>query len=470
MAAAARGEAPLDVGGRRQLFIDRRFIARSEGIELRMNQAQKLGPILDGEGKRIFGHVSQVLEEHGTIRLYVGADRVTIYESGDGQHFRNTEISIGGGGFTTVFPDPHESDPARKYKHFWQRLSQPHDPAQDGLYAGYSADGANFTEVGRVLPYYPDNPPVLNWDARIGKYVVYIRAFDYTSENQRRIGRFELDDLLQPWPYTAPGEERLFLNMESVPVVLSTDGEDNPHSDFYYNAATIYPWAQDAYFMFLVPFRHFSRERNPAIQLPQSGQWEDFGFLEVQVAVSRDGVTWNRPSREPYFPAGLADEWDRWYTVIGPGMVRRGNYLYQYYTASGRTHDSAILRPEYVNSEVELGGIGVVRQRLDGFISADADHRGGWLETPPIVFDGARLRLNIDTGGMGTAFVELRDAEGKALPGFALADCEEIGGNFIDQTVYWNGNADVSSLAGQPIRIYVHLERGKLYAFEFTKE
>ncbi|MBA3314611.1 MAG: hypothetical protein H0T47_15155 [Planctomycetaceae bacterium] len=62
--------------------------------------------------------------------------------------------------------------------------------------------------------------------------------------------------------------------------------------------------------------------------------------------MSRDGIDWQRPSREPYFPTGLAGEWDRWYAVMGPGIVRRGNYLYQYYYSSGRLHDSVILRAE----------------------------------------------------------------------------------------------------------------------------
>src|SRR3954453_10998619 len=107
-------------------------------------------------------------------------------------------------------------------------------------------------------------------------------------------------------------------------------------------------------------------------------------------------------------PNGLADEWDRWYTVAAPGLVRRGNYVYQYYYSSGRLHDSAILRPEYDKVAKQEGGVGVVKQRLGGVGSADADHPGGWLTTPPVVFTGKRLRLNIDTGAAGTAFVELR--------------------------------------------------------------
>jgi hypothetical protein len=71
---------------------------------------------------------------------------------------------------------------------------------------------------------------------------------------------------------------------------------------------------------------------------------------------------------------------------------------------------------------------------------------------------------------MGTAFVELRDEDGNPVPGYTLADCEEIGGNFIDQTVYWNGNHDVSALQGKPVRLYFKITRGKLFAFQFAAE
>lgn len=154
--------------------------------------------------------------------------------------------------------------------------------------------------------------------------------------------------------------------------------------------------------------------------------------------------------------------------MAGPGVVRRGDHLYQYYNSSGRLHDSVVLRPEYDDAAPQLGGVGVVRQRLDGFVSVDADHRGGSFRTPPLDFRGARLRLNIDTGAMGTAFVELQDEDGRPITGHAFEDCEEIGGNFVDQAVYWKGDSDVSALAGRPVRIHIRLKRAKLYAFQFT--
>jgi len=461
--------SPIDVGSQKQLFIDRKFIADSERIELNTNPAQKIGQILDERGQPLHGHISRVIEDKGTIKLYLGADSVDLYESTDALHFKPTGNRISGGIFTTLFLDEHDPDPARRYKSFYIEYSSPFDPAVHGVYAGYSADGVNFTKAGRVLPFYPDNPCIVQWDERIGKYVIFTRCLDYNSENQRRVARIETDDPLQPWPYRKTDNDRMFLAMENVDTVLSADAEDDPHSDIYYNSTSIYPWAADTQLMFTAQFRHFSPERNPSLRLPSSGKWEDFGMLEIQLAVSRDGKKWDRPTREPYFPTGLADEWDRWYTVMSSGIIRRGNYLYQYYNSSGRLHDSAILRAEYENVK-PLGGIGIVRQRLDGFVSADADYKGGYLRTPPLTFSGKHLRLNIDTGSMGTAFVELQDADGKPLPGYTLADCEEIGGNFIDQKVYWKSGSDLSALKGQPIRLRINLKRGKLFAFQFTND
>lgn len=473
--AASPDAAPLDVAGRKQLFIDHRFLAEQQGLTLRSHAPQKLGLVRDEQGQPLQGHVSRVLDEgHGKVRMYLGAEHVEVLESDDGLHFRRTGTQLPGGTFPTIFLDPHDPDPARRYKLFHLEFATPFDPARHGVFASTSADGIHFTRVGQVLPFFTDNPPLVHWDERIGKYVIYTRALSYDSENQRRVGRIVTDDPLQPWPYRRTDRDRepnrIFLSTENVDVVYQADAEDDPHSDVYYNATFLYPWAADVYLMFPTHFRHFSPGRNPYVRPRVPGQWEDFGMLEPQLAVSRDGIAWTRPGREPYVTPGLPDEWDRWYAVMAPGLVRRGSSLDQYYYSSGRLHDSANLRPEYADTAPQLGGVGLVRQRLDGFVSADADHRGGWLTTPLLTFQGSRLRLNIDTGAMGTAHVELRDADGRPIPGHTLADGEEIGGNFVDQMVYWKGNADVAALAGRSVRIHVRMRSARLYAFQFTAD
>ena len=461
------GAEPIFIAGKKQLFIDNKFIAKSRNIKLHTNPAQKLGRITDKDGQPLQGHVNKVLDFDGKTRLYLGADHAEIIDSEDGIRFQRTGIKYPGE-FPTIMFDEHDSDPSRRYKLFWGKFSAPFNAETDGIYAAFSADGVHFVEPRVVLPFWTDNPTIVSWDGRIGKYVINMRAHAIGEPNQRRIARIVTDDPLKPWPYKGQrGETNLFC-IENADVVLMADEKEEPMSDMYYNAATSYPWAEAVYLMFPANFRHFGPKQQPFIRPNKQGQWEDFGMLEVQLAVSRDGVHWQRPSREPYFPIGLADEWDRWNTTLGPGMVRRGNYLYQYYSSSGRGHDGVILRPEYDNSVKDPGGIGVLRQRLDGFVSADADYKGGWLETPTVKFEGSRLRLNIDTGSMGTAFVEIRDARGKPIPGFALEDCEEVGGNFIDQAVYFKGDPDVSGLAGKPVRLYFKLTRAKLFAFQFT--
>lgn len=469
LALAVASAQPIDVGDRKQLFIDDRFVVDRDRVDLHANAPQKLGLLRDEKGVPYQGHVSRVIEDGGKVRLYLGAEDVEILESDDGLQFRRTGSQLPDGVFPTIFLDPHDPDPARRYKLFHNEFGQPFDPAVHGVYASVSADGVNFTKVGRVLPLFTDNPTLVHWDGRIGKYVIYTRALAYDSENQRRVGRIETDDPLKPWPYRKTDGDRMFSSNANLDVVYEADAEDDPHSDVYYNSSAIYPWAEDVYLMFPTHFRHFAPDRHPFIRPHKPGQWEDFGMLEIQLAVSRDGVNWSRPGREPYIPGGLADEWDRWYTVAGPGIARRGDYLYQYYNSSGRLHDSVVLRPEYDNSAPQLGGVGVVRQRLDGFVSLDADHRGGSFRTPLLLFRGNRLRLNIDTGSMGTAFVELQDEEGRPIPGRSFADCEEIGGNFLDQVVYWKGDPDVSALAGRPVRIHLKLKRAKLFAFQFTQ-
>jgi hypothetical protein len=469
IALAAGAEPPIDVGGRKQLFIDDRFIANAAQVRRVSNPAQKLGRIKDEKGVPYFAHVNKVLDHDGKTRLYIGADRAEVIESEDGFTFRRTGVTLKGE-FPTILLDAHEPDPARRYKLFWGKYSDPFNPATDGVYGAYSRDGVRFVEPRVVLPFWTDNPTIVSWDERLAKYVVYMRAHAIGEANQRRVARIVTDDPLKPWPYMGKRPANNLFCVENADVVLKADGSDDPMSDIYYNSATEYPWAQDVRLMFLANFRHFGPKQHSFIRPNAKGQWEDFGMLEVQLAVSRDGVRWERLNREAYFPTGLADEWDRWYATMGPGMVRRGSYLYQYYTSSGRGHDGVVLRPEYDHSAKELGGIGVVRQRLDGFVSVDADHNGGSFETPALKFDGKRLRLNVDTGSMGTAFVEIRDEGGKPFPGFTLDACEEIGGNFIDQTVYFKGNSDLSALAGRPVKLHFKLKRAKLFAFQFTAE
>jgi len=105
--------------------------------------------------------------------------------------------------------------------------------------------------------------------------------------------------------------------------------------------------------------------------------------------------------------------------------------------------------------------------RTDGFVSVSAGYGGGEFVTKPLTFEGKELAINYSTSGPGEVVVELQDASGKAIPGFAMDDCPPIYGDEIERMVKWNGGSDVSSLAGKPVKLRVKLKDADLYSVRF---
>ena len=144
---------------------------------------------------------------------------------------------------------------------------------------------------------------------------------------------------------------------------------------------------------------------------------------------------------------------------MGVGLVRRGNYIYQYYAEGPSIHG-------YYDHNLRIWQ---AKQRLDGFVSVDAGPEDGWFVTPPVEFAGNRLQLNVDCGAMGEAWVEIQDESGQPLPGYALEDAVSVDRNGIAQEVWWRGGSALSSLSGRPIRLKIKMRSAKLFAFQFVE-
>jgi len=98
-----------------------------------------------------------------------------------------------------------------------------------------------------------------------------------------------------------------------------------------------------------------------------------------------------------------------------------------------------------------------------------APRSGGELLTKPLVFQGARLLLNFATSAAGTMRVEIQDAAGKPIPGFALADCPPIFGDAIERPVAFKTPAALKPLAGTPVRLRFELADADLFGFRFAE-
>jgi hypothetical protein len=92
---------------------------------------------------------------------------------------------------------------------------------------------------------------------------------------------------------------------------------------------------------------------------------------------------------------------------------------------------------------------------------------GGELITKPLRFRGQSLALNFSTSAAGSVRVEIQDANGQPLPGFALDDCPPIFGDTVERSVTWVKGRDVSALAGQAVRLRFVLNDADLFAFQF---
>jgi len=75
--------------------------------------------------------------------------------------------------------------------------------------------------------------------------------------------------------------------------------------------------------------------------------------------------------------------------------------------------------------------------------------------------------MNFSTSAVGSLRIEIQDEAGNAIPGFGLADCPEIYGDFIDEVVKWKSGSDVSALAGKSVRLRFVMKDADLYSIRF---
>ncbi|QDU78778.1 hypothetical protein Pla110_04820 [Polystyrenella longa] len=467
----------IDVGARKQLFVDNRFIASDRGVELVMHRPRRDGHILIKadqsweEGGQIMVY-SSVLRENGKTRVwydlltptgegpYDHQRRVCYAESEDGLHFVKPELGLhevngskannvvlpGVIGGCAVWIDP-KADPEHRYK----TQTKVYPSGQFHMHS--SPDGLNWTKFSRLEPGPGgwDTQSIVFWDPAISRYALFTRYWEDNLDPARRfrtVRRLESDDLR---------------NWDRQTIVMQPDDQDlathqtstlKPPVDFY--GADVFRY-EDVYIMLAQTFWHwYPRAEGPG---PST--------FDVRLAISRDGKSFERVGqRSPFLSLGPEGEFDSRFVWAMPDPVRMGDELWFYYVGSNRDHDRVV---DPANGGEHRAGVSRAVLRLDGFVSANAGYEGGEMTTPLIRFTGQSLELNVDTGGGGSVLVELLDEEGQPLPGYSKNDTVPVIGNSVNMPVSWEGGTDVSELAGRPIRLRFHMQDCQLYAFQFVE-
>jgi len=503
----------IDVADRKQLFIDHRFVEDPRSVRLTVNPPIGREVVMESETPweafRVF--FGSVVDTGGGYRMYYtdmafvdgrATTHLCLAESDDGRCWRRPKLGL----FefqcrrdtNIIAPYLHGAphyDPAAPFPHPYMMIgtlsglfdpdglkppSEIGDPTkharlrdpvfgitcdQPNLFG--SDDGVRWKVVaGPLSPVTCDNwTNQIFYDRRLSRFVSYLRGF---PNSRRTVHRYETDNPGRiPWftprPDATPdGYGSIYITSE-LPCVMTVEDQAGHPTDVQNPAVVPYPWADQVYLAFPSLHRWYpGPPERPDVGAQHRFRFFNDGLDDVHLFVSRDGVAWHRPSPWPYAGLGVWGEHDGGSLFTGLGLVRRGDEIWQYYTACRGTHGAII--PTQTNTT----RIVLVRQRLDGFVSLDADDRRGSFVTPPLRFVGRRLFLNINCSALGEAFVELQDDAGRPIAGHTFAEADPIDRNLTAAPVTWKGRDDLSDLADRPIRLAFRLRLAKLYAFQFT--
>lgn len=483
---ALAAESPFDVGSRSQLFVDTVLVDATDGVAFTLHPARTHpeNPILKAdqpwEGWRveIYGNVIYDEQEklfkmwyyaeepegfpklgmyYATSQDGVHWEKPLIGEVNSPKHARHNVVAEGIL-LPSVIKDAADPDPARRYKMIgydyafkshgyhtwvspdglhWERLSD--DPIARGadVITGY------FDEIRKEYVAFPKiNHEVRGFDRRV---FWLITSPDFVTWSEPQL--VFTPDLRDDAGCLARIEEvRPVLDVPDDPVLMRTE--------FYGIGA--YP-AESCTLAFVWMFTVNNNARY--------GNQEGPG--ELQLAVSRDLLHWERPFRQPCVPRGKLGEWDCGFFGTQARALRVGDEIWLYYGGSNYTHGTPCLyRDEGTGRGTEYtGSLGLAIWDLDRFVSVDAPPGGGCLTTVPIAFTGQRMEINARVAGSLT--VSLCDAAGKPWPGFEASDT--IQGDNLRHAVTWAGNRDVSSLRGKPVVVRFTMGDAELFAFAFRE-
>ncbi len=464
---SATAQEPLGVGSERQLFIDDLFFDTSENVRLEVHPARKTGEhnlerdkpwesvtpnwfsvMREPDGTSATGAGYRMWYECYDVEGWpTGDDTSFCYaESDDGIHWTKPELGLfaykGSTAnnilFRMIGPEGAHSrvHGAGVFRDSKAPQEERYKAVSQGLFPGstpphriagmYSADGLRWTRYPKpICDVFADSQDSAFWDGTIGRYVLYGRV----GGRGRAIGR------------TTSGDFSSFAPPE---LVLETDDNDPPDSDLYNPAALKYAHAANVYLMFPSLYQH----------VPDT--------LDIRLAVSRDGIHWTWPGRDvPFIPLGNPGEFDCGSLYMGQGLLLVGDALWQYYGGSRLKHGESEL-----DNLVKPGNARTysrVVTRLDGFVSVDAGDEPGHFTTPPLLFQGDSLKLNVEVRPGGSLRVGLLDENGESV-----ADCEPVTGDHVNAEVQWTPDGAVASRAGKHTRMRFEMTNASLYAFQFV--
>lgn len=478
----------LDVGDRRELFVDHRLIDRLDGVQLELHRPVRREIVFrtdapwegngsayqsvfrDGDKYRMYyrgGH-------HPNSRAYEtnknSWETLCLAESRDGIHWTRPVLNLvewegstennlildaqmvaqikGSPAHTAVFKDANPDCPDDELYKIVIVGRKPH-----GLYLMTSPDGVHF-RLKSDKPFTTtgafDSQNLMFWDPVAKLYREYHRQFDNGVRGIMTAASVDPTNFPEPkWlEYPGASQEALYTNQ-------------------------IHPYYRAPHILVGFPMRYTDRGWSPSMKaLPgleereyRAAQSPRYGtaVTDALFMASRDGVAFHRWG-EAFIRPGPSkqDAWVYGDNFVFWGMLETASHV------EGAPDEISL----YATEGYWQGDATSVRRytlRQDGFVSASAGAEAGLLRTRPLIFDGTHLELNVSTSGAGRVRIEIQDAEGNPLEGFMLEDCPEIYGDDVAHQVVWGDDAKLASLSGRTVRLAFELTDADLYSFRFYR-
>lgn len=327
----------------------------------------------------------------------------------------------------TVVKDMEEKDPHRRYKMLCF--------VRPGYRAFFSPDGVRWTQ-SKTIPVIP-NGDVGNvtFDPRTKQFVAmtkqphpggrtvfvsYSKDFERWSPPKPVFAADAMDNLLSQ----SQGGKR----MEVYGMTTA------PYEDIYLG----FPWL----------FNVTKMGRNEV---------GDDGPINVQLAVSRDWETWQRPIRKPILSTGILGSVDDGMIFTSSNLIEHKGSLWMYYGQWDNFHLTFDRK----------ASIGLATWRKDGFVSlSNGGDKPGNVTTKPVRIDGTSLRVNAVLNKPGGYLrAEVLDEDGTVLPGFSFEDSVPLRGMSVERRLKWIGGNNFADLKGRTVRLRFHLRDGDFYSY-----
>ncbi len=479
----ASAQEPIPVTSVKQLFLDDHVVARVENVSRTIHPVSKsehnpvLWPTESWEGKVAVLYGS-VLRDGGRYRMwYHGGSGVSYAESEDGIVWRKPLLGLHlvNGEDTNILIDRNATEGTPNYiPQFYElfgvhKVDQPENPdaryvmgylslqpdysgpdedpfhkgQRRGLGVATSPDGIHWTlQKSWVTEAICDGGTYWMVDPATDNFVLYGRTKFLPPELKtawsgdpwvekywwgRAVARVESPDF-RDWSFKTPA---------SAPVVMTADINDLPGTEIY--SMQVFPY--ESAYIGLVQIFH---------------NQEDACYLDIQLAVSHDGISFTRVGdRTPFIPVGAIGSWDRFNTSVANNPpIRVGDDLRFYF--GGRTYRHS---PYQGDDDGEPGGgIGFGTIPLDRFVSLDAPFSEGTVETVPVRLSSPELHLNAESR-FGEITVNLLDAESQN----AIAHSLPISEDSLDAAVRWEDPALID--VTRPVVVRFRMKNAQLYGF-----